>query len=140
MKWIAGVPFVLALVSASGLSAHDGHDDVTEQTFKVGNKGEVKFGEDVKMGGFLVKKGRYVLEHHIDGARHLLVLTSAERREAQVAVTYEVSTEVVSSKLPVKKSAIYAAERDDHELQVAVVQILGENIDHLPIGTVAATR
>ena len=53
---------------------------------------------------------------------------------------YEVPTEVVSSRLPVKKSTVYAAERNDHVLQVTVVQILGENMDHLPISAVAATR
>ena len=108
-------------------------------TFKVGKNGEVKFGEDVKMGDFLVKKGRYVLEHRIDGDRHLFVLTSAERIEAKAPLIYEVPTEVLVSKVPVKKSAIYATERADHVLQVSVVQISWENVDHRPRGTTTTT-
>lgn len=133
MKRIVSLALVAGLVSGPALSAHDGHDDVTEQTFKVGNKGEVRFSEDMKMGDILVKKGRYVLEHRIDGNRHVLVLRDALRSEAGAGPAYEMPTEVLSSKLPVKKSAIYASERDNL-LQVTVVQILGENIDHLPIG------
>jgi hypothetical protein len=130
MKHIASVSLVLALLVVPGVSAHDGHDDgPTEQTFKVGKNGEIKFGEDVKMGDLLVKKGRYLLEHRIDGARHLFVLTS---NEAKAATVYEVPTEILVSKVPVKKSAIYATERADRVLQVTVVQIAGEDVDHLP--------
>ena len=140
MKRIASVSLVLALLVVPGVSAHDGHDDgPTEQTFKIGKNGEVKFGEDVKMGDFLVKKGRFVLEHRVDGDRHLFVLTGAERVEAKASVVYEVPTEVLVSKAPVKKSAIYATERADHVLQVTVVQIAGENVDHLPRSTTTAT-
>ncbi len=139
MTRIAGVSLVLALLVVPAVSAHDGHDDgPSEQTFKIGKNGEVKFGEDVKMGDLLVRKGRYVLEHRLDGDRHLFILTSAERVEARAAAVYEVPTEVLVSKVPVKKSAVYAAERDNHLLQVTVVQIAGENVDHLPRTTTTA--
>jgi hypothetical protein len=139
MPRIASVSLVLALLVVSGISAHDGHDDgLTEQTFKIGKNGEVKFGEDVTIGDLLVKKGRYLLEHRLDGERHLFMLTSAERAEAKAAPVYEVPTEVLVSKVPVKKSAVYAAERDNHMLQVTVVQIAGENVNHLPRTTTTA--
>ncbi len=140
MKRIASVSLVLALLAVPGVSAHDGHEDgPTEQTFKVGQGGKVKFGEDVKMGDRLVKKGRYVLEHRVDGDRHLFVLIGAERIEGKTAFVYEVPMEVLVSRVPVKKSAIYATERADHVLQVSVVQIAGENVDHLPRGTATTT-
>jgi hypothetical protein len=141
MKRLGSVAAMVLLVLVSRAWAHDGHDDgPAEQAFKVGKNGEVKFGEDVKMGSLLVKKGRYVLEHRVEGNRHFIVLTSAERSEQAPAV-YDVPMTVVASKVAAKKSAVFAAEGKDRSLRVTVVQIGGEKFDHLPgSSTEAATQ
>ena len=133
MKRIAALGMVASLVLAAPVVvAHEGHDDgPTEQTFKIAANGEVKFGEDVRFGDVLIKKGKYVLEHRIDGERHLIVLSAVTKAGATVA-TYSTVTETLAAKVPVKKSALYAAEGKDRVLRVTVVQIAGENLDHLP--------
>ena len=132
MRRIAALGIVATLIVSSGALAHEGHDDgPTEQTFKIAASGEVKFGEDVKFGDVLIKKGKYVLEHRIDGERHLIVLSAVTKAAATVS-TYVAATETLAAKVPVKKSAFYATEGKDRILRVTVVQIAGENLDHLP--------
>lgn len=142
MTRILGFGLVVLLFVAPRVLAHEGHDDgPTEQTFKIATNGEVKFGEDVRFGDFLVKKGKYVLEHRVDGERHVIVLSAVTKAETKTPVVYDVPTQTVVSKLPVKRSAVFAAEGTDHLLRATVVQIAGENIDHLPFSNaVPATR
>lgn len=142
MKRFVGLGMVMLLFLAPRVLAHEGHDDgPTEQTFKIAANGEVKFGEDVRFGDFVVKKGKYVLEHRIDGERHLITLSAVTKAETTAPVVYDVPTQTVLSKVPVKKSAVYAVEGADRLLRVSVVQISGENVDHLPVSNaVPATR
>ena len=134
MTRIAGFGLIALLFLVPRVLAHEGHDDgPTEQTFKIATNGDVKFGEDVRFGDLLVKKGKYVLEHRIDGERHLIALSGVTKAETNAPTIYTVPTEVLSSKVAVKKSAVYAAEGHDRILSVTVVQIEGENLDHVPI-------
>lgn len=141
MRRIAALGIVASLILSSPVLAHEGHDDgPTEQTFKIAANGEVKFGEDVRFGDILIKKGKYVLEHRIDGERHVIVL-SATTKAGTSAAMYTAATETLAAKVTVKKSAVYATEGKDRILRVTVVQIVGENLDHLPGTTgIQATR
>lgn len=142
MTRLAGFGMALLLLLAPRVLAHEGHDDgPTEQTFKIAANGEVKFGEDVRFGDFLVKKGKYVLEHRVEGERHVIALSAVTKAATKAPVVYDVPTQTLVSKVPVKKSAVYAVEAADHVLRVSVVQIAGENADHIPFSNAGpATR
>ena len=125
---------VLALTSSA--AAHDGPHAAgpNDQVFKIGKNGEVKIGTDVKIGNTLVKKGKYVAVHRIDGDNHVLALTTADAKTEVDVVTHEIRMRLIPSKDPVKASALFAEEQRDRSLRVVAVQIAGEPGDHLPEG------
>jgi hypothetical protein len=136
---------VAAVLSAMGSSiarAHDGHDGPTGRTFTVGKKGDVNIREDVKVGGDILKRGKYLFDHRVDGDRHLIVLTGIVKNDV-VPPVYEIATRTIAAREPATKSAFVAKELPDHSLQVGVVRVAGEALEHVPDGatvTVAATR
>ena len=121
-------------VLACSLAAHDGHDeDVTrDDVFRIGKGGEVKFGGDVRVGDTLVKKGKYVIAHRIDGDSHVLTLEPFGPKTPSAAFVYEIRTRWFPSQDPVKASAIVAEQLRDRSFRVKTVQIAGEARDHVP--------
>lgn len=124
--------FVFAV--ASGPSAHDGHDEdiPRDDVFKIGKSGEVKFGGDVRVGDTLVKKGKYVIAHRVDGDTHVLTLEPFGPTTPSEAFVYEIRTRWFPSQDPVKASAIVAEQLRDRSFRVKTVQIAGEAGDHVP--------
>ena len=102
------------------------------EVYKVGKNGDVKIGTDVKIGDVLVKEGKYLLAHRAEGDRHYLVLTRIDPKNRTEAPGYEIRTRLVPSAEPVKRSALFAYQLGDGSYRVAVVQIVGEDGDHLP--------
>jgi hypothetical protein len=138
--WVGGGAGVLAH------EGHDGpHDGPTGRTFTVGKNGDVNIREDVKVGADILRKGKYQFEHRVDGDRHLIVLTGIVKKDA-VAPIYEIPTMTMKSREAAKRSVFVAKELLDHSLQVGVVHVAGEALEHVPIGVtpvapvVAATR
>lgn len=135
MKPIASVVIVTVLLAA-GMSmgrAHEGHE-LTGRTFTVGKKGDVNVREDVKIGAeFVLKKGKYLFEHRVDGDQHLITLTGMVKQGMPVPV-YEIPTRTFASKITARQSVFVAKEMVDHSLQIAVVHVLGEALEHQPAG------
>lgn len=125
---------VTVLASAAPVAAlHDGHDEgPTGQVFKVGKSGDVKIGNDVRIGDILVKKGKYLVAHRVHGDTHILVLTAIAQKDGSESPAYEIRMRLVPSRNPVKASALFAQEQRDHSYRVTNVQIAGENGDHIP--------
>lgn len=136
MKRIASVAaagvFVLAF-GLSGAALHDGpHVGPDGEVFTVGKNGEVKIGMDVVIGDVLVKKGKYLLEHRIDGDAHILALTGLDTKKGSEAPAHQIRLRLLPSRDPVKKSALFAERLQDRSYRVSVVQIAGEAGDHVP--------
>ena len=132
-----GIPMWVAIgvvVLASSAAAHDGPHAAgpNDQVFKIGKNGEVKIGTDVRIGSALVKKGRYLAIHRVDGDSHILALTTADKKSEVDVVTHEIRMRLIPSKDPVKTSALFVEEQKDRSLRVVAVQIAGEPGDHLP--------
>jgi hypothetical protein len=121
--------FALGIPTAA---VHDGNHAAGpgDKIFKVGKNGDVKIGNDVKIGEILVKKGKYLFEHRVDGGQHIVVLTSIDNKNSSEAVVHEIRTRLITSRDPVKKSALFAEEQRDRSYRVTVIQIAGENGDH----------
>ena len=123
------------LAGAGTLGAfHDGDhgDGPLDRTFKIGKTGEVNIGRDVKIGGTLVRRGKYVLTHQAEESRHVFVLTEVnKKKDASQLSTIELASQFVSHPERVKKSAVLAKEQPDRSYVVLNVLIAGENGDHL---------
>ncbi len=77
---VAAVTFFLAF-GLRGSARHDGpHVGPDGEVVNVGKNGDVKIGMDVIIGDVLVKKGKYLFEHRVDGDKHILVLTGLESK------------------------------------------------------------
>ena len=121
------------LLMGTFASAHDGpHGGPDAVTFKVGKNGEVNVRQDVKFGTVLVRRGKYMFEHRLDGERHVVVLTGAARKDGAVPVQYELPTSVLSSRQVAKRTAVCAKELADRSLVVTMVEVTGERAEHLP--------
>ena len=136
MKRIAGAMTTVAFVVALGLSGaafHDGpHVGLDGEVFNVGKKGDVKIDLDVVIGDVLVKKGKYLFEHRIDGDRHILVLTGLDAKNGIEAPVHQINMRFITSRNAVKKSALFAERLRDRSYRVRVIQIAGESGDHMP--------
>jgi len=136
MRRVATGAVIGLLALTSSVAAHDGPHAAgpNDQVFKIGKNSEVKIGADVRIGSALVKKGKYLAVHRIDGDSHVLVLTTADKRNEFDVITQEIRLRLIPSKDPVKTSALFAEEQRDRSLRVVAVQIAGEPGDHVPEG------
>jgi hypothetical protein len=124
----------MCAVAIVGLAAHEGHEVATGRTFTVGKKGDVNIREDVKIGTeYTLKKGKYLFEHRVEGDQHVIVLTGIVKAGMPVPV-YAIPTRTLASRTASKQSVFVAKELVDHSLQIAVVHISGEALEHLPAG------
>ena len=127
---------VIAFACALGVraAAHDGpHVGPDGEVFNVGKKGDVKIGMDVLIGDVLVKKGKYLFQHRLDGDGHILVLTGLETKNVIEAPVHQIHMRFISSRDAVRKSAIFAERQRDRSYRVSVIQIAGESGDHMPV-------
>lgn len=79
----------------------------------------------------MVKKGRYLVEHQVDGIAHILVLTGLDRQKDGEVRVHRIPMQFVPSRDIVKKSALFA-DRVQNRFQVTFVQVAGESGDHIP--------
>lgn len=128
----AFVVFCLAFGS-SGTALHDGpHVGPDGEVFNVGKNRDVKIGMDVVIGDVLVKKGKYLFEHRVDGDTHVLVLTGLEDKNGAEPPVHQIPMRFITSRDVVKKSALFAERLRDRSYRVSVIQIAGESGDHMP--------
>lgn len=114
--------------------AHDGHDGPTGRTFTVGRNGAVNIREDVKVGAeAVVRRGTYLFEHRVDGDRHLILLTGISKK-GQPGAVYELSTQPFPARDAARRSVLVARELSDHSLQIAIIHVAGEALEHAPDG------
>lgn len=131
---IASVMIQLMVVAAPTFAAaHDGpHGAESDVVFQVGKNGEVKIGADLQVGGTLIKKGKYVFAHRIDGDVHIVVLTGVAGKDTPVAPVHEIRTKLVPSRDRVKGSALFTHEEHDLSYRITTIKVAGESGDHLP--------
>ena len=136
---------IVAALCAAGIGvarAHEGHESgPVGRTFTVGKKTDVNIREDVKVGADILKRGKYFFEHRVDGDRHVIVLTGIVKKDVVPSI-YEIPTRTIPTREMAKKSVFVAGELADHSMQVRVVHVAGEALEHIPVGATAtvATR
>lgn len=137
MMWMAGLATAVLLHSGV-ITAHPEDEDPSDEIFTVGKTGEVKIGHDVSAGSVLVKRGKYLFEHRVDGERHIIVLTGVGKDASERL--YEIPMRLFASAKVAKRSALIARESKDHTVHITLVQVAGEGGDHIPEPQSAGTR
>lgn len=141
MKNVIVASLVIIFLSATGSlrAFHDGdHSEGPMDTiFKVNKKGEVNIETDVKLGTYLVKRGKYMLTHQIKGERHSFILDEINKKKQPAELTrYELASQFLAHPTPVTNSILSVVELGDHTLAVAKIQVAGEYGDHVfPAGS-----
>jgi hypothetical protein len=124
----------IMLISAMALfaAAHEGHDDpLLPHTVKIGKTGEVAFGMPVRFGETLLRKGRFILEHRVEGNQHWIRLTPvpAKGPVAQTAPAVELPAKVGGAKGKVTKSEVLVHPIKD-VFEIVRITIAGEDVEH----------
>lgn len=129
---VAAVAFVLAL-GLRGAARHDGpHVGPDGEVFNVSKNGEVKIGTDIAIGDALVRKGKYVVEHRVDGDEHILLLTGVDPKKGSETPVHQIRMRLLPARDVARKSALFAERLQDRSYRVSIVQIAGEAGDHVP--------
>ncbi len=131
---LVGLTALLGIALGAGVSArHDGpHGGPDDEVWGINKNGEVKMALDAAIGGVIVRKGKYAVEHRVEGENHTLVLTGLDRKAGESRMILEVPLRFVASRDPVKRSALFVNRQADRSWRVDVVQIAGEAGDHVP--------
>ena len=134
------VAIAISVGLAVGISAHDGpHTGRADATFKVGKNGQVKIGEDLRIGALVVKKGTYLFEHRVEEQRHVVMLTKVDKVTEHSP--FELPMRLLPTKAPMKRTAILAYEPDRGPLELTTVEVAGELGEHvLDVGTASQVR
>lgn len=131
-SWVVLSVFLLSAFAGPVTAGHDGPhgEGPLDRTFNIGKKGDVKIGEDVKIGDVLVRKGKYLISHRVEGDHHIVVLTGVDKTPSSESSIHEIRMRFFPSRDRVKKSALFAEPRRDRSYEVTVIQIAGEDGDH----------
>lgn len=124
--------FLLSAFAGPVTAGHDGPhgEGPLDRTFNIGKKGDVKIDEDVKIGDVLVRKGKYLISHRVEGDHHIVVLTRVDKTPSSEGSIHEIRMRFFPSREMVKKSALFAEPQRDNSYRITVIQIVGENGDH----------
>lgn len=124
---------VSAWLPPSTPAAHDGpHGGPDEVALRAGKNGEINLREDVTFGTALVKRGKYILAHRVDDDRHVIVLTAAGQRKGEVPAVHELPTQLLVSRDVPKRTTLYARELANRRLVAIMIEIAGEQAEHIP--------
>jgi hypothetical protein len=127
--------FAIALaVGSAAVAPHDEDGGPGQAVYKVGQNGEVKIGDRVSVGDVVVPKGKYRLDHHVEGSTHVVVLTGLDSKASAAPWTHEFRMQLIPEKQVAKRSAIFADELPNGSLRLSVIQIAREAGDHLIFG------
>lgn len=97
-----------------------------DQALEVGKKREVTFSSATQVGDVLLKPGKYILQHHIDGADHVLRFAALSNKNS--------SGEVKCTVEPLEKKVTQTTMRLQNtgtSLRLVQVQLAGENVAHV---------
>ena len=126
LKYIGPVYFlaVTFLFSTAIVFAHDEAEG--DPYFKIAKNGQVNFSSDVRIGDQILKKGKYVVQHRVDGSDHVFVFVDMKRNSQQTTVHSK-------GVFPGDKSGasgVHAKEQKDRTIVVTKIEMAAENMDH----------
>jgi hypothetical protein len=123
------LPVLLILSGALCITGQDHvhpHDDtIPPKIFKADKSSRVTFGSEIAFGKEILPKGRYVVEHRMEGNDHWIVFTPFPKGKR-----VEVQARTSPASDPVNRIEILAFP-DSKRFEIVRIHIPGENVDHL---------
>ena len=131
IRGLAAIALVIGLGAAANVAAapHDEDAGPGHPVYKIGQAGEVKIADPLTIGSLVLPKGRYLVQHRVDGTRHLIVLTRVDPKAERTI--QEFVTQLIAEKKVAKRSAIFADDMPDGSERLSAIQIAGEAGDHI---------
>ena len=114
---------IVLIFAVASVAAHDEEDG--DPFFRVGKNGQVTLDTDLWFGDVVLKKGRYTLQHRIEGADHIFVFLDAKRGQ-QITI----HSKRVFPGDGTSESMIHAKEEKDRRVHVTKIELASENMDH----------
>lgn len=92
----------------------------------VGKKGEITLSSPLRVGETMLKPGKYVFQHVVEGDDHVLVFKTATGQEA---ARLKCRLESLGEKA--KETALYTRAGDGGERILDAVRVQGEDVKHV---------
>lgn len=115
---------LVLLLGAFSLPLLAQHQD--QGMIHVGKKGEIALSDQLRVGETVLKPGKYVFQHVVEGADHVLVFKTATGKEA---ARVKCKLEPLGQK--VRQTALYTHAGDGGELILQAVNVEGEDVKHV---------
>ena len=124
LKYTGLVLFLAVAFTAAVVSAHDEAEG--DPYFKIAKNGQVNFNSDVRIGDQVLKKGKYIVQHRVEGADHVFVFVDLKRESQQTTI----HSKGVFPGDKSGESGIHAKEQKDRTIVITKIEMAAENMDH----------
>ncbi len=104
---------------------HEHATSTPEQVIKVGKKGDISISNETRAGDLVLKPGRYLIQHRVDGSDHSIHFVRPSGTEVG---------EVKCRLEPLEKKARFTKVynmKEDGGYRITRVEVTGENVAHL---------
>ena len=136
--WMIGIAAVVALFATQPATAlHDGDHggEDPNRIFKIDKKSAVNLRDTIQLNGVTVTKGKYLVEHRVDGNVHFFTFTKIEKPKkgavvAPVLERIDVRSKMVAATERVKNSRIHTMHEKEF-YRVTKIEFIGEDLDHV---------
>ena len=105
---------------------HQGAQHQEQGMIHVGKKGEMTLSSALRVGETMLKPGKYVFQHVVEGADHVLVFKTATGQEA---ARLKCRLEPLGKKA--QQTAMYTRAGDGGERVLEAVKVRGEDGKHM---------
>jgi hypothetical protein len=124
LKYTGFVLFLAAAFATVGVLAHDEAEG--DPYFKIAKNGQVNFNSDVRIGEQILKKGKYIVQHRVDGTDHVFVFVDLKRESQQTTV----HSKGVFPGDRSGESGVHGKEQKDRTIVITKIEMAAENMDH----------
>jgi hypothetical protein len=134
-SWARHVVLVVAALGFAVLSvgAHEpGEEPSGDQDFLFGKNGEVNIKSNIMIGDLLMQKGRYKVEHRVQGAAHsfLFVRITGEKSTQGMDKAIVVNSKAAFSGNKTSRSTIHVKAEKNGRNRVTSIAVSPENMEH----------
>jgi hypothetical protein len=134
-SWARHVILIVATLGFAVLSlgAHEpGEEPSGDQDFLFGKDGEVNIKSNIVIGDVLMQKGKYRVEHRVEGAAHsfLFVRISGEKSTKVTEKPIVINSKAAFSGNKTSRSTIHVKAEKNGSNRVTSIAVSPENMEH----------
>ena len=122
-RLLAIVLFAVASQAQEHVHPHD--DSIPPQIFRADKSNQVSFKKEMAFGKEILPKGRYLVEHRVDGSAHLISFKSASK-----GTEIQLEARTIPGSQKVSRTEILALP-DKDRFEIVRILVPGESVEHL---------